>query len=402
MKKILLGSTVLALAGITNAAPVVYTDKALYLADLASHGFSSISESFEDDVVWADSRNSITSPGSTPSVISQGIVWTSNHTQNNIATGTGGGAPDGNYVIYSLPHGMTTDSGLYCDSAEDPDIPLECYQNDGLMVQSATGDTLYAFGGHIDTANDGKVTFLLDGVDINGNDTDNIDNWQREGDLADNWAFVGVIDTDGFKSAELRELRGKDVQQVLLFADDFSIGVKPIAIKPDKEILIHLEEPADNSVVTGVGNLRGWAAGPEGVDRVQYYINGVLKKILAYGGSRPDVERAGIVPAGYPDAPYWGFASIYSWGLLEPDAYTITVRAIAPSGNYNEVTNTFDVTAFHKGYFPLPEDMDISSSTCSHDGASILLNDIKVEGTPYNVKLEWQVPSQQFGIVDIQ
>ena len=213
---------------IIHAAPVVYTDEALYLADLAALGYSTIHESFEDDTVWADSRNSISSPGSTPAVTSQGIVWTSNYPQNNIATGTvGGSAPDGAFAIYSLPHGMTTDSGLYCDSAEDPNIPIECYQNDGLKVESETGDTLYAFGGRIDTANSGKVTFLLDGVDINGNDTDNIDNWQREGELADNWAFVGVIDTDGFLSAELRELRGKDFQQVLLFADDFTIGMLP-------------------------------------------------------------------------------------------------------------------------------------------------------------------------------
>lgn len=36
---------------------------------------------------------------------------------------------------------------------------------------------------------------------------------------------MGVIDTDGFFTAELRELRGKDYQQVLLFADSFIIGV---------------------------------------------------------------------------------------------------------------------------------------------------------------------------------
>jgi hypothetical protein len=399
MKIMLLGTAILVLAGIANAAPVVYTDEALYRADLALLGFSNISESFEDDIVWADSRNSIASPGSTPSVISQGIVWTSNYTQNNIATGTVGGAPDGSFAIYSLPHGMTTDSGLYCDSAEDPSIPIECYQNDGLRVQSVAGDTLYAFGGRIDTANSGKVTFLLDGVDINGNDTDNIDNWQREGNWADNWAFVGVIDTNGFQSAELRELRGKDAQQVLLFADDFSIGVTPITTEPNKEILIQLEEPADNSIVTGVGNLRGWAIGPEGVDRVQYYIDGMLKKVIPYGGSRPDVE---IAHPGYPDAPFWGFAASYAYGLQTPGTHTITVRAIAASGNYNEVTNTFDVTAFHKGYFPNPEDMDISSSSCSQNGTSILLNNTKMEGTPYDVKLEWQVPSQQFGIVDIQ
>jgi hypothetical protein len=226
MKNFLIVVTLFILAGSTNAAPVVYTSEALFRADLAALGYAVIHESFEDDAVWADSRNSISVPGSTPSVISQGILWTSNYTDNNIATGdVGGSAPDGTYAIYSLPHGNTTDSGLYCDSAQDPDIPVECYQNDGMKVESETGEALYAFGGLIDTTNSGKVTFLLDGVDINGNNTDNIDNWQREGEPADNWTFVGVIDTDGFLSAELRELRGKDWQQVLLFSDSFYIGV---------------------------------------------------------------------------------------------------------------------------------------------------------------------------------
>ena len=223
MKNILLGTALLMLAGAANAVPVIYTDEAMFLADLPALGGSTIHESFENDTVWADSRNSISSPGSTPAVTSQGIVWTSNYPENNIATGgVGGSAPDGAFALYSLPHGMTTDSGLYCDSAEDP-IPIECFQNDGIEVESEPGGTLFAFGGRIDTANSGKVTFLLDGVDINGNDTDNIDNWQREGDLADNWDFVGVIDPDGFSAAELRELRGKDFQQVFLFSDDFTI-----------------------------------------------------------------------------------------------------------------------------------------------------------------------------------
>jgi hypothetical protein len=229
MKSMLIEALLLVLlSGITHAEPIVYTNEASYLAALSALGYSTIHESFENGTVWADSRNSISTPGNTPTITSQGIVWTSNYPQNNIATGdVGGSAPDGAFAIYSLPHGMTTDSGLYCDSAEDPNIPIECYQNDGLKVESKTGVPLYAFGGRIDTANSGKVTFLLDGVDINANNTDNIDNWQREGELADNWAFVGVIDTDGFLSAELRELRGKDFQQVLLFADDFTIGTLP-------------------------------------------------------------------------------------------------------------------------------------------------------------------------------
>jgi hypothetical protein len=118
---------------------------------------------------------------------------------------------------------------MYCDSAEDP-VPTECYQNDGLKVESDTGDTLYAFGGRIDTASNGRVGFLLDGVDINASSPDNIDNVLREGEPAYNWAFVGVIDTDGFLSTELRELKGKDFQQVLLFADDFIIGLTAIPV----------------------------------------------------------------------------------------------------------------------------------------------------------------------------
>jgi len=231
MKRIRTGIFLLILAGGANAAPVVYTNETEFLAQLANLGYTAVQESFEDGNVWAPSRNSIVSPGSTGSITSQGITWRSNYTVNNIATGTvGGDAPDGSYAIYSLPHGMTTDSGFYCDSAEDPNIPSECYQNDGLKVESETGDTLYAFGGQIDTANSGKVTFLLDGLDINANDSDNIDNWQREGDWADTWTFVGVIDTDGFLSAELRELRGKDYQQVLLFADDFTIGISAVPV----------------------------------------------------------------------------------------------------------------------------------------------------------------------------
>jgi hypothetical protein len=263
MKRLTIAIALLMLASVTNAQPTVYTDEATYLADLATLEGSTVYESFEDGVVWEASRNSIIAPGSTPSVASQGLLWTSNYVQNDLATGTvGGSAPDGTFAIYSLPHGLTTDSGLYCDSAEDPDIPIQCYQNDGLTVQSEAGGTLYAFGGRIDTANSGKVTFLLDGVDINGNTTDNVDNWQREGDPADNWTFVGVIDPAGFSSVELRELRGKDYQQVLLFSDDFIIqGSAPPAC--DNGI------DDDGDGLTDFGGLDGGCTSPTDPDETE-------------------------------------------------------------------------------------------------------------------------------------
>jgi hypothetical protein len=226
IQRTLITIVILVLAGVAHAAPVVYTDEISFLAALATLEGSTVHESFEDNLVWADTRTPISNPENAESVTSQGVVWTSNYPQNHLATGgVGGSAPDGSFALYSLPHGLTTDSGLYCDFAEDPNIPVECFQNDGLRVESEANGILFAFGGRIDTANNGKVTFLLDGVDINGNDTDNIDNWQREGNLADSWVFVGVIEPEGFRSVELRELRGKDFQQVSLFGDDFTIQV---------------------------------------------------------------------------------------------------------------------------------------------------------------------------------
>ena len=64
-------------------------------------------------------------------------------------------------------------------------------------------------------------------------------------------------------------------------------------------------------------------------------------------------------------------------------------------------SNSFYLTRFHKGYFSDPNAMDISSSSVSQDGTGILLDNINVEGVSYDVRLEWEVPSQQFGIIDI-
>jgi hypothetical protein len=225
-------TVLLLFAGYAAAAPTVYTTKASYLQALQLLGYEAVHESFENESIWSGSRNSISIPGRIAAITSRGITWTSNYAQNKIATGNvGGSAPDGTYAIYSLPHGLTTDSPSEAPCDVDS-LPEHCYQNDGLKIVDASGGRLYGFGGRIDTANSGKVTFLLDGVDISGNDTDNIGNWQREGIFADGWTFVGVIDTTGFLAAELREIRGKDWQQIHMFCDDFTIGTAPVPLPP--------------------------------------------------------------------------------------------------------------------------------------------------------------------------
>ena len=226
MKKILAIFLLLSVSSVAGAA-TIYLDETEYLNALTALGETVITEGFEDAGVWAESRTSIPNPGSTPSVISQGLKWTSNQLKNNVATGTlGGSVVDGTYGVFSLPHGDDTDSGLYCDNAEDP-IPPECWLNDGWVITAPYGATVYGVGGwfYSNSGGGAKITYLLDGIDVNGNDTDNIDNWNRDGDRIGGWTFVGVIDINGFTTAEILELSGKDSQQIYIFGDKFSINL---------------------------------------------------------------------------------------------------------------------------------------------------------------------------------
>lgn len=167
----------------------------------------------------------------------------------------------------------------------------------------------------------------------------------------------------------------------------------------DNSIMVSLEDPPANAVVTGVGSIRGWAIGPEGIAYVQFYVDGVLKKRIPYGGSRNDVGNAN---PGIPNSASSGFSQSFNYAAQPAGTHTITIRAVSRTGKYKEVSNTFTTTGFHKAYFPNAADVDISNSSVSQDGTGVLLNNVRVEGQPYDVRLEWQVPTQQFGIIDVQ
>jgi hypothetical protein len=142
-----------------DAAPVIYTDgtfppapgdapgeaaHAAYIEALSTGGYGTLHEDFEDDVVWADSRSSISNPGSTPQVNSQGILWTSNFATNDIVTSDIG--VGGSFGFYSNPPG---DPGVVADpntcDVADP-IPDQCFLHDGFVGTSDGAGTLYGVG----------------------------------------------------------------------------------------------------------------------------------------------------------------------------------------------------------------------------------------------------------------
>jgi hypothetical protein len=217
MKKFLNSIVLLIVSSAANASQI-YLDETAYLNALADLGYGTIYEGFEDNVVWDDSRTSISNPGSTPSTASQGLIWKSNFA--NSSTGTGA-AHDGAYGFFSNPHGNTTDGGFGCEPVEN-DWNDSCWQYDGWIVESETGETLYGIGGWIDSDTTGaKVTFLLDGINVNPD---------RDGEAFLGWNFVGIIDETGFSTVEIVELSGADYDQHHIWGDSFTVGVSAVPI----------------------------------------------------------------------------------------------------------------------------------------------------------------------------
>ena len=196
------------------AATTVYTDETAFLNDfsvLIPGSYQTIDEGFENNLVWSSTR----SPAGATSITSQNIVWTTNHqdTVNPSLVTTGlGPARSGLWGAYALPHG-NPDRNEDIPTCDVDVVPPDCLMHDGLTAQGATGQTIYAVGFWYSGTPFGTLGIYLDGV-------------QEHTDILpeDIPRFVGVIDTLGFTSVELRELEGKTGNEKLVFFDDFTLA----------------------------------------------------------------------------------------------------------------------------------------------------------------------------------
>jgi len=168
----------------------------------------------------------------------------------------------------------------------------------------------------------------------------------------------------------------------------------------DPQIIIYLEEPLAGAVYTGVTNLRGWAVGPDGIARVDYFIDGVRMGDIPYGGERQDV--ADVYPA-YPDSDYSGFSMAYNYSRLAAGAHTILVRAHDPAGNHNGQSRVFSVTRFADPFISDPQAIDLVAATAVEidDASSLTIYGARVEGVPVNLSLQWRTANQDLNIVAI-
>lgn len=189
-----------ALALPARAELIPFTDEGDYLAALATRGYGTIEEGFEDDAAWGTVRTTIVGGTHTaPSITHLGLTWTSNNSVSDVTTGHGP-ALTGEWGFFVLPHGDYA-NGI----------------GDGFRATSAAAGLLHGAGGWIETNTPfARVNLILDGSRVV-----NFENVV----IGTQHQFLGVIDTDGFLAVEVRETEGTINDQKYIFGDDFTFAV---------------------------------------------------------------------------------------------------------------------------------------------------------------------------------
>jgi hypothetical protein len=179
-----------------QAAVTVYTSEPAFIAAAQGLGGSLTHEGFESDAAWGAVR-SISGFQTAPSVLSQGVTWTSNFATGQITTTTGA-ASNGLWGFFAYPHG-SYNTGANCTQ------PGAC--GDGFIGSTSGG--FYAIGGWIRTNTPvAQIQLSLDGNPLNFDNA--------------NFAFFGAISSTPFGRFEFREMGGATGDAKNIFADDFS------------------------------------------------------------------------------------------------------------------------------------------------------------------------------------
>ena len=165
------------------------------------------------------------------------------------------------------------------------------------------------------------------------------------------------------------------------------------------QIIVMLEEPATNSVYSGVANIRGWAVAPAGIARIELRIDGTFLTDIPTGGHRSDV---GSQFPGYPNADQSGFSMAFNYSNLADGPHTIAIRAVDDNGDIMDTGTTFGVTGFDNPFVADPTEVSLQDANIADDGnRTIVINNLLVDGRHYAVQLSWRTATQGFAITRI-
>lgn len=165
-------------------------------------------------------------------------------------------------------------------------------------------------------------------------------------------------------------------------------GVSGPPVNPD--IVVSIESPKND--VAGVTAVQGFAFASNGIDRVEWVLDGTPMGRLPHGGSRGDVRDA------YPSYPKSetensGFSATWFMGLLTPGAHEIIVNAYDTNGGVNSDSANFTTYKFER--FIKQDEMLLQN---------LVIRDVRTHSNSdylYDVELSWSQAGQTWEITKI-
>lgn len=162
---------------------------------------------------------------------------------------------------------------------------------------------------------------------------------------------------------------------------------------------LSLEEPMQGAVYSGISNLRGYAVATEEISRVDILVDGVFSQSAPYGGARPDVALAFPSVA---QSSHSGFSLSFNYNSLMPGEHTVTARAHTNRGEILESSSTFIVQNFGPEFISDSNLVNLDGGVCEMDGNSASFLDVLVNGSTFDIGLQWRKAKQGFDIVFIE
>ncbi len=163
------------------------------------------------------------------------------------------------------------------------------------------------------------------------------------------------------------------------------------------DIVVSVEEPAINAVMSGVSNLRGWAISPAGIERVELHIDGKFVTTVPMGGARRDV---GASYPSYPGADKAGFSMAFNYSSLATGTHQLLIRAIDRTGGSQEVLREFTVTRVHADFINQAASLATATATIT-SASTIRLSGVALDRLQYDLTLDWTPGAQGFKITSV-
>jgi len=161
------------------------------------------------------------------------------------------------------------------------------------------------------------------------------------------------------------------------------------------EMVFSLEEPPENGAMSGVANIRGWAAGSAGIDYVDLWLDNVYVGRIPYGGTRRDV---GNYYPQYPDSDLAGFSMAYNYSLLKSGEHHFTVTAVDNEAVSQTIQRPFYVAKFQQNYFAADAPMNTDAASMLPWGNDMLATNVDMVGSKFAVLVGWDKSKQNLTI----